>query len=339
MKQTLDFVVIGAQKAGTTSLFEYLRRHPQLSLPEGKELPFFNDEEAMARGWQSYLRKAFALADPQTRWGTATPQYMAGGLIDRPNPGPDGERYDERTIPSRMREQMPDVRLIAILRDPVERARSHHRMVAMEGLEQRSFAQAVRELLCPEALELARSEPRETTGYVAWGEYGRILEGFYEVFGEEQLLVLFTDDLEQDPRSLLARVFEFLGVDAEFVPENLGAQYRVGGERRRISWLGTYSRLNPLALQRMLTRNPVSRRVWRALPDPARRRVDHLFGRLVYRLDLWNRRSGNRRTHVAVSESDDATLQRLREHFEHDGQRLERLLGSPPPWLSVAQAA
>jgi hypothetical protein len=334
MKQTIDFIVIGAQKAGTTSLFEYLRRHPQLSLPEGKELPFFNDEQARARGWESYVRKAFALADPETCWGTATPQYMAGGLIDRPNPGPEGERYDERTIPMRVLEQLPDVRLIAILRDPVERARSHHRMVAMEGLEKRSLEQAVRELLRPEALERARREPRETTGYIAWGEYGRILEGFYEVFGKERMLVLFTDDLERAPESLLRRVFAFLGVREDFVPENLGTQYRVGGEQRRISWLGTYSRVNPLALQRALTGNSFSRRLWRMLPAWLRRRIDRVFGRLVYRLDLWNRRSD-----VEATEPDEATLRRLREHFEQDGRRLEGLIGSTPPWLGLAQVA
>jgi hypothetical protein len=337
MKQTIDFIVIGAQKAGTTSLFEYLRRHPQLSLPEGKELPFFNDEQARARGWESYVNKAFALADPETRWGTATPQYMAGGLIDRPNPGPDGERYDERTIPTRILEQLPDVRLIAILRDPVERARSHHRMVAMEGLEKRSLEQAVRELLLPEALELARREPRETTGYVAWGEYGRILEGFYEVFDEGRMLVLFTEDLERDPESLLRRVFAFLGVREDFVPENLGTQYRVGGEQRRISWLGTYSRVSPLALQRALTRSTFGRRLWRMLPTSLRRRIDRMFGRLVYRLDLWNRRS--RRSDVEATEPDEATLRRLREHFERDGRRLEGLVGSAPPWLGLAQVA
>lgn len=334
MKDTLDFIVIGAQKAGTTSLFEYLRRHPQLSLPDGKELPFFNDEQARGRGWDLYLRKAFPLADPDTCWGTATPQYMAGGLIDRPNPGPDGERYDERTIPTRIRELLPDVRLIAILRDPVERARSHHRMLAMEGLDQRSFEQAVQDLLRPEALDQARREPRETSGYVVWGEYGRILEGFYDVFGEEQLLVLFTEDLECDPESLLRRVFEFLGVRNDYVPENLGTQYRVGGGRRRIPWLGTYSLLNPLALQRTLTRNRLSRRLWRALPGWTRRWVDRVFGRLVYRLDLWNRHADD-----DSAEPDEATVRRLREHFEQDGRQLESLLGSPPPWLSLAQVA
>ena len=86
VKNTLDFIVIGAQKAGTTSLFEYLRGHPELSLPPDKEAPFFSSEEARRRGFEDYMRKAFAFADPSSKWGTVTPQYMVGGLLEHPNP-------------------------------------------------------------------------------------------------------------------------------------------------------------------------------------------------------------------------------------------------------------
>jgi hypothetical protein len=331
MKERLDFIIVGAQKAGTTSLFEYLRRHPELSLPAGKEMPFFSDEEARRRGWGDYLRRAFAFADPSSLWGTATPQYMLGGVLDQPNPSPDGDHFDERTVPRRIHERVPDVRLIAILRDPVERARSHHRMISMEGIEQRSFEEAIEELLRPDALERARREPRETSGYVTWGEYGRILEGYYDVFPADQMLVLFTEELEKSPESLLGRVFEFLGVSEDFVPENVGTKYRVGGAERRVSWLGTYSSLGPLAMQRAVTRNSATRALWHALPKARRRQIDGLFGKLVYSLDLWNRR-----TDVDTADPDSATLIRLREHFAQDQDRLAGLIGASPPWRSTA---
>jgi Sulfotransferase domain len=333
MKDTLDFLIIGAQKAGTTSLFEYLRRHPQLSLPDGKELPFFSNEEARARGWGYYLSKAFALADPGSRWGTATPQYMAGGLPDRPNPGPSGEVYDERTIPLRIRERLPDVRMIAILRDPVERALSHHRMISMEGVERRSFDQAIDELLRPAALAEARRRPCETNAYVAWGEYGRILEGYFNVFSSEQILVLFTEELKREPESMLRRTFEFLGIRSDFTPENIGTQYRTGGSERRFAWLGTYSSVSPLAMQRALSRRPMSRRMWYMLPQPARRQIDNAFGSWVYRLDLWNRRTSG-----ASTEPDQVTSRRLRQHFMQDSHRLAELIGTPPPWLNLTYA-
>ena len=199
MKESLDFIVIGAQKAGTTSLFEYLRRHPEISMPAGKEMPFYSDPRARGRGWQGYRERAFGAADPRTRWGTATPQYMVGGLLDEPNPTRAGERHDERTVPLRIRAHSPEVRLVAILRDPVQRALSHHRMSLMEGIERRPFDRAIEELLQDDALVQARQEPRETTGYIAWGEYGRILTGYFDVFESEQILFVFTDELKHDP--------------------------------------------------------------------------------------------------------------------------------------------
>jgi hypothetical protein len=330
MKETLDFIIIGAQKAGTTSLFEHLRRHPELSLPDGKEVPFFSNEEARRRGWGDYMGRAFAFADPSAKWGTATPQYMLGGLLDQPNPSVEGDRHDEQTVPLRIRERAPDVRLIAILRDPVERARSHHRMMLMEGLERRPFDEAIRQLLRPEALESARREPRETSGYVAWGEYGRILAGYFEVFSDERILVLFTDELDNAPELLLRRVFRFLGVRDDFTPDDLGTKYRVGGAARRLSWLGNYAALNPLALQRALTRNQAAKALWHALPESRRRQADSVFGRVVYRLDLWNRR-----TDSETADPDSATLEALREHFAGDHDLLARLIGKAPPWRST----
>jgi hypothetical protein len=327
MKETLDFIIIGAQKAGTTSLFEYLRRHPQISMPDGKELPYFSSLEAQRRDWPRYLESAFARSPEQSRWGTATPQYMCGGLLDQPNPTHDGERHDERTVPERIRARLPEVRLVAVLRDPVERARSHHRMATMERLETRSFTEAVDQLLEPRALESARLEPRETSGYVSWGEYGRILAGYRDVFPREQLLVLFTEDLERDPEAALRRIFLFLDVGPDFVPENLGERYRQGASQRRVGWLGTYSALSPWAIQRAATRAAPLRALWHGLPQRHRRRIDGAFGDLAYRLDLWNRRTAE-----PGEATEAATLSRLREHFAIDHLTLEEMLGMSAPW-------
>ncbi len=146
MKQLLDFIVIGAQKSGTTSLFEYMRKHPELCLPVAKEVPYFSNDVRYRDDWEAYLRKAFPFSDPHRRWGTVTPQYMYGGLLHRerqPDRSP-GES-DVRTVPLLIRERLPDVRLIAILRDPVARARSHHAMTLLNGWETRPFDQAVQD--------------------------------------------------------------------------------------------------------------------------------------------------------------------------------------------------
>jgi hypothetical protein len=327
MKDTLDFIIIGAQKAGTTSLFEYLRQHPEISLPFDKEAPFFSHEAAYARGWADHLGKAFASADPDTKWGKATPQYMVGGLWEQPN-SPSGDAYDEHTVPLRIHERLPHVRLIAILRDPVERARSHHRMSFMNEIEKQPFEQAIDDRLQPDALAEARREPRELTGYVTWGEYGRILAAYYDAFSSEQILVLFTEDLERDPEGLLRRIYDFVGVRDDFIPDNVGKRYRVGGSELRVPWLGTYSKLNPWAIQRVLTGNVAARRAWHALPERRRRQIGRLYGRASYKIDLWNRESN-----AEAEQVESATLERLRAHYAQDGEQLTALLGESPPWL------
>jgi Sulfotransferase domain len=324
MKQQLDFIVIGAQKSGTTSLFEYMRRHPDLCLPAAKEVPYFSHDANYGRDWAEYLRKAFPFADPDRKWGTVTPHYMYGGIHDATGQS-DGSptESDERTVPLRIRDRLPDVRLIAILRDPVQRARSHHAMAALNGWDPRPFSQAVQELLEPDALVSARRMPDETTGYVVWGEYGRILAGYLQTFAPEQLLVLFTSELRDEPESVLRRVFKFLGVDDRFVPDNLGTNYREGGASRRFRWLD----LN--LVQAGASSNSLARRLWHALPEPARRRVDRRFDRINYLVGLWNRRS----TPPGPEHEAEADLA-LREHYAHDSARLAELLGVAPPWTS-----
>lgn len=325
MKQNLDFIVIGAQKAGTTSLFEYLQRHPELSLPAAKEVPYFSHDANYGRNWQEYLRKAFPFEDPQCKWGTVTPHYMVGGIYDVAAMLDRADACDERTVPLRIHARLPDVRLIAILRDPVDRARSHHAMTVMNGWDRRNFPQAARELLSPDALALARRRPTETTGYVVWGEYGRILAAYFDVFAREQLLVLFTSDLERDAAGTMRRIYEFLAVDASFVPDNLGTMYRRTGATRRIRWLD----LN--AIQAAVSENRLAHALWHSIPERSRRRIDRRFDHLNYRTDLWNRR---RRT--ATAPLDDAIERALRAHYRQDAERLSELLGVIPPWIAQA---
>ena len=330
-KQGLDFIVIGAEKCGTTSLFEYLRKHPELCLPAGKYAIYFSNEVKYAQDWTAFLAKQFPYADPACKWGSVTPQYMYGGAsrarwdLD----GPDAPS-DVRTVPLRIRERLPDVRLIAILRDPVQRARSHHSTAVYEKWDTsaRSFDQAIDELLQPDALERARREIHEITGYVVFGEYGRILSGYLDVFSREQLLVLFTAELEADPHSALSSIFEFLGVDPEFVPDNLGKHYHRGGTDRRIEWLDLYR------FQAALSSNSLATKAWHTLPPTTRRRLDTGYTVLYHRSRLWNKRPSTSR-----NEGETETDRRLRAHFEADTALLTDLLGTAPPWSGPSSGA
>jgi hypothetical protein len=317
----LDFTVVGAAKAGTTALFELLRSHPGLYLPEGKELPFFVVAKHEYYGSAAeFFADAFDGRGEGQLCGTVTPQYLYGALL-----GP-ASGQDERAIPRRIRAAYPDARLIAILRDPVARARSYHRMSRMRGHESRPFDQAIVELLQPEALAEARARPNVGNSYVVLGEYARLLQGFFDVFPREQLLVLFHEDLERDPAAVCARAFEFLGVDPGFRPPNLGGRYNEGAGRRRFAWL------EPTRWQRAVGRSRALRRLWRLLPAALRLRVLKRFDLAVWRLFLWNRVS------VDSPEESDAvsaeTLAALRAHYRGDEGRLRALLGTYPPWAA-----
>jgi hypothetical protein len=342
-KDILDFIVIGAQKAGTTSLFQHLRSHPEISLPAGKEVPYFSHDATYARDWSLYvsnLARHDGLVDPTRKWGTVTPQYMVGGVYKPEVQGRSANPYDERTVPRRIFERLPQVRLIAILRDPVARAVSHHRMIVARGRERRSFDEAIAELLQPDALAGARRRPQEITGYVTWGEYGRILSGYFEVFPREQLLVTFTDELERAPGELLRRVHEFIGVSAEFEPDNLGERFHVSSSAERgfswrspSSWLSPSSPLSPQGVSAAVSRIPAARAVWRRMPESRQRRLGGRYQRIARRAAVRNRRSDANEV-AANAEPSAATLERLREHYAQDAERLAVLLGARAPWSS-----
>jgi hypothetical protein len=311
----LDFLLIGAQKAGTTSLFEYVRRHPGLYLPSEKEVSYFNLESRVERGWEWYLAWVFAEAPVDRPWGTFSTFYM------------DAAEGSEETVPRRVRDTIPNVKLIAIVRDPVERCISHHRMSVMKRLETRSFAVAMDELLDDAALADARKWPTESNSYVTRGEYGRALGNYLDLFPREQLLVLFAEDLERDPGPVLHDLFEYVGVDPDFVPPNLDERYRRAGDRRRIGWLDMHGWRERLARQR------AARQAWERLPAPARRSADRWVRVVSYRAELWNARDRGEDT---APEIDPAVISRLEEHYAPDVERLRGLIGGEPPWPRFA---
>jgi hypothetical protein len=298
VKPALDFCVIGAQKGGTTTLFEHLRRHPDLCLPADKEAPFFNRPELYSRGVDELFRTYFPNPVPVgRRLGTVTPQYMCiAGCAQR------------------LADAFPGCRLIAILRDPVDRAYSHYRMAVRRDLETRSFDDAIAEMLAgPEALAAARDSVALGETYVAWGEYGRVLGDYLERFEREELLIVFTPDLEHEPAAVLQSIYEFLGVPV-VLPEGLGERYHVGGSQRRFP-----------NVQRRLRRSPVGW-VWRRLPQRTRSRA-------FIRFDHWNVRT----------ELDDGaetsgprwsadTESRLRAHFADEEAQLASRFGVELPW-------
>jgi len=312
----LDFLGIGAHKAGTTSLHEYMRTHPQLYLPEAKEQPFFSDDDGYAEGWETFSAVAFHAAPRGRRYGKITPHYLAGPVA-RPSGTASGEPASA-VIARRIAQHFPEVRLIAMLRDPVERAVSSYWQAAVLGDESRTLDEALDAELGAGALAAARVHPTDGHLHVVGGEYGRALESYLRFFPRDQLFVGATTVLGREPMTLLADLWRFLDVDDSHVPPNLGVRYQERGTGRRIPLLAT--------LPRVVKGTPGLRHAWNALPDGTRAAARARSRVLAHRLDQRKPRSRQ----PVREQPDPAVLARLRDHFAADAALLERLVGAVP---------
>jgi Sulfotransferase domain len=281
VRRPLDFFVIGAMKAGTTSLYYELRKHPQIYLPAEKEIPFFAIDSLYERGLDWYLREFFSRATSGQRTGTVTPQYML-----------------YRHVPERMHAAFPEARLIAVLRDPLERIRSHYKMMVRAFGEKRSFREVLQ------------------GHYVEGGEYGRMLEDYLRYFPRDRLLVLFSGDLERSHSAVLARIYAFLGVSgivAATPPERRNTAEAANSRRfARFAANAAHSYVRPL--------RPLIKRL---LPERYTRRVA-----------LW---SIMYRSKVADPAGIDVSLpagqeRELARHYLADLDRLESIVERPMPW-------
>lgn len=191
-----DALIVGAQRAGTTSLFRYLAQHPAIATPIRKEVHYFDSEENWTRGERWYRAHFPRRADVPGRVVLeGTPAYMY-----RPDAA------------ARMRALLPDAKLVAILRDPVERALSNWKLVAAWGGEYGPFELEVEHELC--VLE-GRPSPLEglpPRGLLARGHYAEQLARLLAHYPREQLLVVDGGQLAPDPTACLRPVFEHLGL-------------------------------------------------------------------------------------------------------------------------------
>ncbi|HMJ97270.1 MAG TPA: sulfotransferase [Thermoleophilaceae bacterium] len=292
----LDFIVIGAQKAGTTSLWRYLQDNEAVRMPPDKEASFFS-EPAYPADLRGYLRALFRDAPRGAMLGTVTPVYMHG------TPG-----APVPVIAERIRETAPSVKLIALLRDPVARAFSAHRMMSRRGADSRSFDEAIGELLGPEQLDHARAMPDETNSYIVAGEYGRMLAAYLERFGRDQLLVVLSAELARSPAAVVARVCRFLGVEPH-TPGEAGRRFYAGGPP-----------LLPRDAERDL-KDYLEQNVW-----PRLRHAEQHRERFRQWFELWNVVPEPPSSGVA-----DETAATLRAHYEEDASLLAEAIGVRVP--------
>jgi hypothetical protein len=190
-----NFLIIGAAKSGTTTLYYLLRSHPHVRAAARKEIHYFDKNFEQGLEWyRGHFKPVTKRGGRRTITGESSPSYLS-----------------DKQVPQRVAEILPDVRLIALLRNPVDRAYSHYQQAFSKGRVELSFEEAIE----------AEISPGRSKRFLARGIYVDQLKRWHQFFDREQLLVLKSEDFFSNGQDTLKRVLKFLGLpewDPERVP-------------------------------------------------------------------------------------------------------------------------
>lgn len=214
------FLVIGAMKCGTTSLYYYLMEHPEIGMSRRKETDFFLAEHGnWDRGREWYARQ---FPNGASARGECSPNYTKRHLFGG--------------VPARIASVCPDVKLIYLARDPIERTVSHYHGSCRQGREERSLAAAVADV--------------DESNYVLTSHYHMQLRPYLDRFGAQDLLVCSTEELGAAPRATLQTIYRFLGVDPAFQNQRVGTRFNSSaGKTKRGPWVRWLSNQVPQSVK------------------------------------------------------------------------------------------
>ena len=210
------FILIGAAKSGTTSLYNYVQQHPEIYVspvgktnffvsdfiddrPKNEDLDFTSEQIAKLNfpitTWEAYQNLYKDIPAEIKAVGEISPMYL-----------------NSFVAAEKLKKSNPNVKSIAMLRNPVDRAYSGYQMQLRQAKEQRNFA--------------AHLDPEEI--YIRGGFYYNQLKRFFDVFDRSQIKIFLFEDFKQNPQQVIQEMFEFVGVDKNFVP-NLETKFNQGG--------------------------------------------------------------------------------------------------------------
>jgi len=196
-----NFLIIGAAKAGTTSLYHYVASHPEAFMPSRKELSFFCEEFNWKRGIDWY-EDHFRGSETAVAVGEASPRYTVFPLYGG--------------VPERIAGLIPNARFIYLVRHPIERMQSHYLDNVIHGLEKRPVEAAF------------SAEPF----YLTSSKYALQIEQYLTHFDRSRILIIRSDDMKRDRASTLSRVFSFLGIDPGWTTPVFDEEFLRMSERR-----------------------------------------------------------------------------------------------------------
>lgn len=253
MTKLPDFLIIGAARAGTTALHSYLRQNPSIFMPSAKEPNFFcfEGETPRCKGpGADYInnslvdieayRALFAPAPASSICGEASPLYL----------------YSPKA-PDRIHHHIPHVRMVVVLRNPIDQAFSHYLYAVKQRIEPlEDFAEALE-------AETERLDAgwQPLFGYSRFPRYTQQLSRYFRLFDRNQFLIRTYEDLQTAPQKLIADITEFIGADTEFHP-NVSSQLNAGGVPR-----------SRLFQDFLMKPNPVTGLIARVVPQEMRWKI------------------------------------------------------------------
>lgn len=211
-----DFMVIGTQRGGTSSLFKYLSFHPEIAPSFRKEIEYFN--RYRSEHGEHWYKAHFPLKSRRQRAESAEKRLItfeaSPTYLDHPH------------TPALVAEMMPDLKLIVLLRDPIARALSHHQHMVRLNLETFPLPQAVRfeeERIREERAKvfadpLYYSRPYTRYCYAYRGFYAEHLSRWFDHFDRARFLLLRSEDFYSDTSATLGQILTFVGVDPAWRP-------------------------------------------------------------------------------------------------------------------------
>ena len=251
-----NFLIIGAAKAGTTALHEYLQQHPQIYMTPTKETNFFafEGEDLNFKGPGDELLKDFSITDLDTyqaQFAGVTEEIAIGEAC------PAYLYHPQATV--RIKQYIPDARLIVILRNPINRAYANFLHTIRDDREtHRDFALALQD----ETTRIA-SNWEWFWHYIQLGFYGKQLQQYYEIFAPSQIKVYLYEDLKENAIALLQDIFRWLEVDDTFVPDMALRPNKSGMPKNKL-------------LHQILTKpNPLKTSLKPLFPAKIRQKIQH----------------------------------------------------------------
>lgn len=268
------FIGIGAQKCASSWIYDILKDHPDVNVSEKKELDFFSYNYELGYKW---YESHFNNNEKDTIAGEVSPSY-----------------FNEASVPYRLKQYMPEAKIILSLRNPVERALSQHRHLIRIGYIQGpdySFEEAL----------------NNNPSYIEQGLYATHLTRWLEYFPLEQIHVVTMEEISQNSADVAKGLYEFLGVDTEHISKTRDGKSNISYALRNRS-------LDNFVVKLRIAINTLGFGVvWKWLGNTGLRHVYRSF----------NRRSSDK----VIPTVKNKTKENLRQHFKEQVELLEQLLG------------